>query len=138
MGSEHDLFFDGLKPHLSREGFSNGRPNPSARDIYSARRGTVKVTVNYAPTQDRLSIKLTMSRGKPGGPTSLYDALRERHQGDQASLTGAVEWMSPHDKTESKVQVTYPKSASATPTAYSWVMENAKVLRSWADELRDL
>jgi hypothetical protein len=60
--------------------------------VFFARQRTVAVTVNYAPRDDRVSVKMTVNRGSKGGPTRVFDAIYAQFKGDQHRLSGEVEW----------------------------------------------
>lgn len=105
MTDEPHAFFGGIRPILRRAGFETSQGTATGMNVYFTRQRNVTVTVNYAPKDDRVSVKVTINRGRKGGPTPLFDAVYRQFKSDADRLMGEVEWDSAPARVESKVQV---------------------------------
>lgn len=132
MTSEPQTFFDGLRPILRRSGFETSQGTATGMNVFFTRQRKVTVTVNFAPRDDRVSVKLTVNRGQKGGANPLFDALHTQFKPSDHQLGGAVEWETAPLRTESKVQVATRISSADNAAHYDWVLRNASVLRAWA------
>ena len=101
----------------------------------SPRRGRyVTLTVNYVQGE-QASVKLTIQRDTPGGPTRVFDAVNARYKTDEDKLDGDVSWTWDSRKSSKKEsRVIAETRARSWPRAKyeAWVVKNALVLLEWA------
>ncbi len=139
MADIHDRFFDGLTNFLEVSSLVPHRGTDQGRDLIVARGGRVKVTANFAPSEPRVSVKLTVRREVPRGPTPLFDQLRAAREGESNLLEGKVEWCrdSTINQSESRVQVcrTLHDESEDWREHYEWIERQATILRRWAVSL---
>jgi len=132
MTDESTNFFAKLETAARARGLNPKRGTATGWNLLTAKGGRICVTTNYAPTQNRVSVKLTIAREKRGGPTPLFNAVEGRFKKDARRLSGAVAWEPQPALKESKIQVERSISDAATADHVKWVVEQSLVLREWA------
>ena len=131
-------FFDGLLPHLRAAQFKPNAPGTdTGMNVYSYQKGrrNAVVTVNHVPGENYVSVKLTVNRGTSGPATPVFDRIHAKFKLDEDKLrsTDGVYWTWAPSAKESKVQARRPIGAARPAFLYKWVVDNARVLRSWAE-----
>ncbi|HXK34221.1 MAG TPA: hypothetical protein VNM91_09435 [Dehalococcoidia bacterium] len=137
--TESSEFFSGLKARVSRMGFTSNQPTPSSMNLLS-RKG-MNITVNMAPKHGRLSVKITINRGKNQCTNPRFTALRAARENESKQLDGTPKWDPQEGKRESKFELARPihrpGSVEGWDEQYEWVERHAAILRKWVQDLPD-
>jgi hypothetical protein len=75
-----------------------------AYNLCTARGGAVELTLVYVPDDNRITLKLTINRGEPNGPTPVFDAIRAEFEGTD-DLTKPGQWLPQSTMVESKFEM---------------------------------
>jgi hypothetical protein len=132
MPDESTAFFSKLETAARARGMNPKRKTATGWNVHSAKGGRISVTTNYAPTRNRVSVKLTIAREKRGGPTPMFDAVEERFKKEERKLSGDISWERQPPLKESKIEVERRISDAAMDDHVRWAVEQALVLREWA------
>lgn len=127
-----DAFFTHLENHLVGTGLRLTKKTPTGRNVYT-QKPRIEVTVNYVPSDNRVSVKCTINRGTRGGPTPLFDELRATRESASVQPNPKPAWSPQPDMTESKVETKKPIGDLCSDVA--WVVAQATILRVWVGDL---